>query len=174
MTDNRHEEPYNSSQHSPSENTSAEITAVELYRLCRLVLGNTQTMKPTKRTILQLKNVGGMRLIKNKVSNDLIIAYDGNGKDVVEQKDIFKELFNENLYFSYQLFDMNFYMQDATGEIPPNAKLLTHDKDKLIQFANRVTILAGGINALCYLLDDMNSKAINLIEGLRKEYNLKH
>lgn len=76
--------------------------------------------------------------------------------------------------FFYVRIELNFYMQDATGEIPPNVKLLTHDKDKLIQFANRVTILAGGINALCYLLDDMNSKAINLIEVLRKEYKLKH
>jgi hypothetical protein len=55
----------------------------EIYRLFRAVLSTGEAVKPNERTLVQLKYSGGMRLIKNKTAADMIIKYDGAGKDAV-------------------------------------------------------------------------------------------
>ena len=46
------------------------------YRLQLRYAGNRNTMAFTKRTITQLKNAGGLRLIRNKPASDTITLYD--------------------------------------------------------------------------------------------------
>ena len=54
-----------------------------------------------------------------------------------------------------------------------NQQIINNDKEKLIQFGNIIAIYAGVVDFYNVRLQEMNEHAINLINTLQKEYNLK-
>ncbi|MFZ6025755.1 MAG: hypothetical protein ACOYVG_15030 [Bacteroidota bacterium] len=150
----------------------AEKNDFNIYRLYREVASVTEAIKPTERTLTQLKNSGGMRLIRKKVVADILILYDGFGKDVVTQRAILDGLTMDNISSSYELFNFKFYNPGSYQGISQNPVLLTHNKEKIIQFANRIVTYGAGTFVFCQQLEKMNKEAVKLIEALRKEYHL--
>ncbi|MDO9000197.1 MAG: hypothetical protein Q7W45_10560 [Bacteroidota bacterium] len=59
----------------------------EIYKLFRKAIRTASVVKPTERTLIQLKNSGGMRLIRNKASADIIIFYDEVEEEVKFQQE---------------------------------------------------------------------------------------
>ena len=144
----------------------------DIYCYYREILSTAETLKPTERTLVQLKNSGGMRLIRKKIAADIIINYDGLGKDAVAQNVVIAQIFQNSLNISYELFNMNFYRQNNYIGVSKTALLLNHDKEKLVQFANRMTTIGAGTLVFYYQLEKMNKEAVKLINVLRKEYHL--
>jgi hypothetical protein len=144
----------------------------EIYRLFRHVLSSVEELKPTQRTLLQLNNSGGMRLIRNKAAAGIIIFYDGFGKDVMFQQEIINKIKYEFINASYELFNYKYYNLGNYVGIAPDATLLSHENIKLTQFANRIAAYGGVLTKYNFELKEMNENAVKLINTLQKEYHL--
>lgn len=143
----------------------------EIYQLYRHVLSSLEEFKPTQRTLLQLNNSGGMRLIRNKTSAGNIIFYDSFEKDVISQQEIVNNLKYEIVSTSYDLFNFKHYNLKSY-DISDDAELLSHENKKLIQFANRIAAYGGVLTKYNFELKEMNENAVRLINTLQKEYHI--
>ncbi len=143
-----------------------------MYKFYRRALTSTNFLKPTERTLLQLKNAGGMRLIRNKAAADIIIFYDGVEKDVTSHEIKVDKLAYDFITASYELFNFKYLNPGTYVGVSPEAKLLSHDNLKLTQFANRLSAYAGTFAKYDLKLQKMKENAVTLINTLRKEYHL--
>jgi hypothetical protein len=66
----------------------------EIYRLYRYALVHPSIISPTERTLSQLKNSGGMRLIRKKQAVDSIISYDDISKKLADQQAYYERFQN--------------------------------------------------------------------------------
>lgn len=144
----------------------------EIYKLFRAILSAGAVLRPTERTLLQLKNSGGMRLIRNETSATSIILYDGLEKDVQNQEQDVSKTGEEFMKASYELFNFKYYNPGSYRGVSDEAILLSHDKVKLIQFANMVTAYGAALTQYNFQLKSMKKNAEKLVNTLRKEYNL--
>ncbi len=144
----------------------------EIYRLYRFLLSSVEVLKPTERTLMQLKNSGGMRLIRNKPSVDMIIFYDGFENNVKGQQDVAFKLKYEFVNASIELFNFKYFNLGKSRDVSQNAKLLNHDKIEITKFANRIAIYGGVLNKYNLDLKEMNENAVKLINTLQEEYHL--
>ncbi len=149
-----------------------KVSDFVIYRYFRQIIGATDWVKPTERTLMQLKNSGGMRLIRNKNAADIIIAYDGSGNEVIEQQDFLEKVFLEIWQPSCQLFNFNYYNPGTYRGISEAAVLQSHDKQRFVQFANMLTAYGGGLSIYCQELRKMQDQAIKLMDVLKHEYHL--
>ncbi len=144
----------------------------EIYKFYRRSITASYAVKPTERTLLQLKNSGGMRLIRNKAAADIIIFYDGVEKDVISTQEIADKFVYDYIAASYELFNFKYLNAGAYTDISPEAKLLSHDNIKLTQFGNRLIAYGGTFTQYNFMLQAMKENAVILIKTLRKEYHL--
>ena len=149
-----------------------------MYRLQRKFL-YPLTLELINRTETQLKNAGGMRLIRNKQVSDSIINYwqlkarfndtkEAINGHRIKAKDLSFSLFN-NKYYSKER--MQFTYDDFTGE----PELITKEPAVLTEFSNRVSHTSELllINYKHRRLDILVHTATRLIEVIKKEYHLK-
>lgn len=149
-----------------------------LYRLYLRGLRHPDFVSPTERTMTQLKFAGGMRLIRNKAAVDALVQYDDMAKNLVDQQAFYELYQNKSIDQALYLFnfqDFNFRKAASDPNPRPNAEasLLTHEKIKLIEFGNRVSIYAGVVNFYIHRLREMKVQARNLIVTLQKEYQVQ-
>jgi hypothetical protein len=144
-----------------------------LYRLYRVGLIHPDIVSPTERTLLQLKNSGGMRLIKKKTAVDNIILYDDAAKKLADQQAYYERYQNESVVMGLQVFNFEFFKFGAISSKREftDVRLLSQDKIKLIQFANCIAIYTGVVNFYNTRLQEMDDHAISLIQNLKKEYH---
>jgi len=154
---------------------------VDIYRLYRYGLVHPAFISPTERTLLQLKNSGGMRLIRRKTAVDSIIAYDDMAKKLADQQAYYERYQNESINSSVELLNFKYYQSFRTGmnlknlaTDYPSAQLLDRDKSKVIQLGNRITVYMGVVDFYKARLMEMNMHAVNLITTLKKEYRLEN
>lgn len=103
----------------------------QIYRYYRYLISATEWMKPSERTLVQLKNSGGMRLIRNKTAVDIIISYDGHGKDVMAEQGFLEHVFLEIWKPACELFNFNYYNPGSYKGISDSPKLQFHDKTEV-------------------------------------------
>lgn len=144
----------------------------EIYRFYRHLLSSTEALKPTERTLLQLNNSGGMRLIRNKTSADMIIFYDGFEKDIKGQQEVANKLKFDYVNASFEFFNFNYFNLGKDVSVSKEAKLLNNELIKLTQFANRIAIYGGVLAKYHIDLKQMNENANKLINTLQNEYQL--
>ncbi|MDP2414599.1 hypothetical protein [Daejeonella sp.] len=144
----------------------------EIYKLFRKAIRTASVVKPTERTLIQLKNSGGMRLIRNKASADIIIFYDEVEEEVKFQQENVDKLAYDYIAASYELFNYKYFNPGAYVGVSPDAKLLSHDNIKLTEFGNRLVNYGGTFTNYNSKLGKMKENAIKLITTLRKEYHL--
>lgn len=144
----------------------------DIYRFYREILSADNVLKPTERTLLQLKNSGGMRLIRNKTSNNSIIIYDGVERDVLKQRERVDKAVDDFVNASNELFNFKHYNTSAYQGVSEKAILLNHDNLKLIAFANRISSYGATLSQYNFQLKTMNENALKLMNTLRKEYHL--
>jgi hypothetical protein len=130
---------------------------------------------PIDRTLFQLKNSGGMRLIRNKEAANIIIGYDKSGKSLVNQQ-AYYEMYLTNVT-SHCSQMMNVLLL-ANKTIPvsqkyANVQLINDDRTALKVLANQAIMFKGVMNMYVIRLNQMEATAVLLIETLRKEYHLK-
>jgi hypothetical protein len=131
------------------------------------------------RTIQQLKNSGGMRLIRNQTASNLIMQYDQMVRDMQHFELIREEIltkFRETS--SYVLDAAIFYsMTDTSSEMSinrpkGNSKLFSDNPEtinRLCYWANRFRIAN---QQVIVKQTDLKNSAIRIMEFLRKVYKL--
>lgn len=111
-----------------------------LYRLQRRYAGIRNMMAFTKRTITQLKNSGGLRLIRNKPASDTITLYDEACEAIESQGNYIVNVRMGKINdLSIQLFDYAYFTPGTTpqsADRPVPLKLLSTDPQLLRQYAN--------------------------------------
>ena len=131
----------------------------------------------TDRTLQQLKNAGGLRLIRKQAASDSIISYDNMVKEVGEQRDDLHDTNRGASSLALQIFDFsssnNPYINRTLVTKPEKVNLLTTDPAKLGEFFN--TVLGFKITSIiyCNLLEILKNDAERLVIFLKKEYSLK-
>jgi hypothetical protein len=111
-----------------------------LYRLQSRYAGTRYLMAFSKRTITQLKNSGGLRLIRNKPASDTITLYDQACETIESQGSYIENVRMGKINdLSVQLFDYAYFTpttapQSAGRPVP--LKLLSTDPQLLRQYAN--------------------------------------
>jgi hypothetical protein len=134
----------------------------------------------TDRTMSQLKNAGGMQMIKNETVLDSIILYDNYGKKLVDQQGHYEDYLNKTEDKAGFVFNFKYLQIDPVkmrGKMVfdsfPSVSLLTQNKNTLIEFGNIVQDQEGIIIFYIIRLEEVKLHAINLMKVLRREYNLQ-
>jgi hypothetical protein len=161
--------------------SGAQGEDAEIYRLYRYGITHPDFISPTERTLLQLKNSGGMRLIRKRAAVDSIIAYDDMAKKLADQQAYYEHYQNETINSAFELLNFKYYQvtlsvnwtkSPATDYV--SAQLLNHDKTKVTELGNRVVLYKGVVGFYNFRLTEMQRHAENLITTLRKEYHLEN
>lgn len=99
----------------------------------------------TDRTIQQLKNAGGLRMIENKKVSDSIIAYDSEVKlYALDISEGVKDMRVPLMLMTFKLFDLSCCPDLGTARpvaeinFPDQGNLLTYDKQTIRQYYNMV------------------------------------
>ena len=136
------------------------------------------TLRLINRTELQLKNSGGMRLIRNRLVADSIIYYwsitellyetkDNINGHRIKAKDISFSIFSNKYYNHTEGFSFNTF----TGE----PELMTKNPILLSEFANRISHMSDLLkfNYKQRRVDSQVSNGERLIQLIKKEYHLE-
>ncbi len=148
----------------------------DLYYYARVVT-KINFFKPSDRTITQLKNSGGLRLIRNQQSSDSIMSYQQLLEDMQSNREI-EDKETEFLYpYLSKLFDPIVFetMVDKYGNTNRpvnNPPLRSADQEQIKEFLfylhQKKTSYAFAID----LLKNLQIKAYNVIRFLQEEYHL--
>jgi hypothetical protein len=133
----------------------------------------------TDRTIQQLKNSGGMRLIRNTGATDSIIDYDAAVRDILIEEQGVSDYYDQmndlkNKTFSYRKLSSALETKKLV-EIE-NQKMNLWIKQDAEQFENLYNLIymhRGIIRNYCLLLVQLKNKGARLVDFLQKEYHLK-
>ena len=124
----------------------------------------------TDRTTSQLKNTGGIGLIKSKESVNSIISYEAYLKKIYNQQEWYRLMLKDLVEAGIPIFNYNYYYKKSKDDLNL-AKLNLNDYQTMTELGNRSKILRGMIGKYSLLLKDGKIKAINLIHVLEDNYN---
>jgi hypothetical protein len=156
------------------DNTDAEI-----YRLYFLCLSHPDFVSPTERTMTQLKNAGGMRLIRKKIAADSILQYDDFAKKIINQQAWYENMLKELVDQGMPLFNLKYYPAVDLATLKPiistfdSAKLVSNLKTTIIELGNRASFYKNVVVFYMRLLQEGEIHAVNLIKTLEEEYRIK-
>ena len=145
-----------------------------LQRKCLVPL----TLQLINRTELQLKNSGGMRLIRKRQITDSLIAYWSAAEVLYETKTNINEHRDKAKDLSFTIFNSKYYNHSGDAfieELVGDPELVVRNEIILNEFAGRVSHMS---DLLKYLYTKQRipiliSKASTLIQLIKKEYHLK-
>ena len=154
---------------------------VELYKYYRIILFRPDFLITNELTMLQLKNSGGMRLIKNKEVVREILQYDLQDKKLANQQKYYENYQNNAInlgirIFSQQPFQIMESTYNKTGKVELDSiqfKLIQNNELLLTEFANVTNMYSGIVNYYNMLLKETDQQADSLIMKLKKEYKLE-
>jgi hypothetical protein len=161
-------------------NTNAKIISGTLYKNLRRTTYDQNLVRNTI-TINQLKNAGAMRLIRNEMVADSIASYDFQFENfialhgeyyLIHQQSDFRQL--EKLVNSSDLlpFYISNFSSGIVNNIPDtmNIRINTEALNELLNFLMQVKVYA---RQQIIQIDQLRSKAVNLMIRIKKEYHLK-
>jgi hypothetical protein len=131
-------------------------------------------------TMQQLKNSGGLRLIKGQNVSDSIISYDLTMRDVLgEQSNMYELNWMPLWKINYRIFDT--FRIDSLKRMNANENiteeklsfLLTNDRQQLVEYYSNIKILKANILSFIDQLKSIKSKGEDLINFLNKEYHFQ-
>ena len=146
-----------------------------IYETHRNCIYRPDLVYPTDRTLFQLKNSGGMRLIRKKKATESIIAYDNSGKRLINQQSYYETYLNDLTNSSAQLMNFLVLWGHSRKEVHPydTAKLINPDRLKLMEMGNIAVIYKGVLLQYINRLKEMEKESVVLINTLKKEYHIK-
>ncbi len=159
---------------------NSQVDDPAMYDVVRYCIKYPDFAIPVERTMFQLKNAGGMRLIQNKNAIDSIIFYDEMVKKVVNQQDYYELHLRVLLEATEELFNLKCFplnhktlRWEVDAKALASSKLMNHDKNNIIEFGNKAKIFQGILIFYLIRLEEAKKHAIHLIETLEREYDIK-
>lgn len=147
----------------------------ELYQnLVHLIL-HPEFITPSELTMQQLKNAGGMRLIKSKEAINAIIRYDSEAKKLANQQQYYENYQNKAIAVGTEVFNFQQLVSKVMNSNPVAAKdleFVNTSLEKRKEFGNSVIMYQGIINYYLTLLKDMDAQGSFLIKTLQASYEL--
>ncbi len=133
---------------------------------------------PNDRTIVQLKNSGGFRLITNKQSADSILAYqgslDGYQYFLTRETDEIKNLLPLlSKLFNASVFDTMVDSENRIQKPSGNPPMRSSDPDLINEFSYYIHLRKSTTNAGMISLQRIQKRAANILEFLKKKYHLE-
>ena len=134
---------------------------------------------PTDKTLQQLKNSGGLRLIRNRKAVDGISLYDSRLKDhdiaTADLRDVFGDVDRllSEIFDNQQLDEDKKVMSIEQLEKTGKKYLLKEDNATLGKFYNRISGYRFLKKLVYTRLVALKQRAIDLMALLKKEYHLK-
>lgn len=157
----------------------SDSTIKRMYILMLKYTMNDANVALTKRTISQLNNSGGMRLISSKISADEITKYAEGADDIETQGNFFKDVaLNEIIKLNNQIFYLK-YINGVTRRnidsimVKAPIPLANKDKNLLIEYANRLLFTSGALMNYNYKLTNFKAEIPKTIAILKKENNIE-
>jgi len=155
------------------DSSKKEINYIYYYSI--VYLGTIENFAHTDRTISQLKNAGGLRLIRNKAVSDSIVNYDALVHDVEVNGDICLRFFYDLLgkqreLLNYRLIKSNDFKILLTD---PKLKLLKNDDYSIDIYYNNALSFASLLTGYKNKLVVLRKEADNLLRLLEKEYDIE-
>jgi len=143
------------------------------------VIGGYPDFIYTDRTMQQLKNSGGMRLIRNTGATDSIIAYDAAVRDILIEETGISRYWDQlndltTKMMSYQKIVSTFKIKSA-GEIEKQ-KInfwIKQDEGEFEHLYNLLYNYRGTVTGYNYQLGMLQNSGTRLIDFLQKKYNMK-
>jgi hypothetical protein len=125
-------------------------------------------------TMQQLKNSGGLRLIKNKSAVDSILLYDSYSKGVASQGERYRDNVIKALDASDHIFDWTTFdgVDPKSLLTSESVSLANPTKEELQYFINRIIKQKGVSNIYQRYLEDQFQRASRILPFLQKQYNL--
>jgi hypothetical protein len=130
------------------------------------------------RTIQQLKNAGGMRLIRKANVSDSIMEYDRRGKDLLIEQEAISDFYYKQRSIG-ELIDVELWanlLKPGFAEKYEKENiniLVTKDKSVLSKYLGYLYAYRGTSQLYIQVLKDVSSMATRLLILIKKEYNLK-
>ena len=150
----------------------------KIYQLA-LLLSSSNRITYNDRTIQQLRNAGGMRLIRDKEAADKITRYDIGFRRMQMGEDQSLEVLREYRVVAGKLFDASVFlaMVDSTGKIerpPGNPGLLTEDREIINNVCVQLFFYRRENEFIAiYQKETLLVRAAETLEYLKKAYRLK-
>ncbi len=159
--------------------SSADVKSygADLYSLGRQA-SRGSTLALHDRTIQQMKNSGGFRLINNEMVSKAIIEYYNQLRfiDLLEATELNETTEYRKMaiqIFHPVIFDGTVMPDDNIAKPAGNPALLTYDAAALLHLGGMVAYLKNTRIGFIKAAERMNLSAKNLIALLKKEYHLK-
>ena len=156
-----------------------DSTIKGMYILMLKYTMNDANVVLTKRTVSQLKNSGGMRLISNKISADEITKYTEGAEDIESQGDFFKNIaLNEIIKLNNQIFYLK-YIKGVTRKninsfmMKAPIKLVNNNENLLIEYGNQLFFTSGVLINYNNKLTSFKAEIPKTIEILKKENHIE-
>jgi hypothetical protein len=145
----------------------------KVYSEARRTVYYPELVYPTDRTLFQLKNAGGMRLIQSRKSVESIIAYDNSGKNVINQQAYYEHYLTALTETANRLLDFSVLLNYSHPTIfydDKTAVLVNPTPEKLHELTNMAIMFQGVMMQYIIRLQEMEKQAVLLLNTLRKEY----
>lgn len=154
---------------------SSKKTINYIYYYSITYLNTLENFANTDRTITQLKNAGGLRLIENKAVSDSIVNYDAIVNDLKVNSDICLKFFYDILGEQKTLLDFKRIRSNNFSLLldDPNLKLLKNDSYSLSLYYNNALSYASLLNGYVRKLENLKKHSIYLLGTIEKEYDIK-
>lgn len=161
--------------HTPYTDSSLRM----LYYLQRRYTSTRNNVVFNKRTISQLKNSGGLRLIRNKAASDNIVVYEETcGKAEVQEGYFANFRMGKVNDYTIQLFDSKYianYDRNTVANIlkenTPIA-LLSNDEKLIKQYGNSLYFSRSSLTNYIEILKGIDNKIPLIIQFLEHDYHL--
>ena len=149
------------------------------YRNYSYILSGYPDFVYTDRTMQQLKNAGGLRLIRNVTASDSIVDYDANIRDLfIEESSVtfyYDRIHDQaNKVFNFRKFDsLLLHKKNDDLERERTDFWLTNNVAELEQLYNQIREYRNTIFSYAKYRVRLQQKAGRLIDLLKREYHLE-
>ena len=162
--------------HTPYTDSSVRM----MYYLQRKYTSTRNPVAFNKRTISQLRNSGGLRLIRNKSASDSIIIYEEACEKAETQEAYFANVRMGKVNdFTIQLFDSKyianydrFTISNILKESTP-ISLLSSDEKLIKEYANTMYFSRNTLTTYIEILKGIETRIPLMIQFLEKQYHLE-
>ena len=150
-----------------------ESSLKQIYSLNRKYCGTFYTVNFTKRTLNQLFNAGGLRLLPNNGSVNFITEYQELCAECEDQGKFYDNSLDYSARIGYKIFYSDFSLNPAAGKVDSLMKgkkieLLTNDKQELMEYCNSLKDFSAILKNYNSMLRNIRVKIPNVIESLKE------
>jgi hypothetical protein len=157
--------------------TFSDTDIIKAYQLMFNNTVNISLVNFSKRTISQLKNSGGMRLIPNKKSADEITKYSEMVEEVEFQGNYFiDKALGEVVRLNKRIFFFKYLHEFRSNDLESlmkssHIRLANDDRNLMIEYNNHLIMSSGVLKNYIHKLMVLKSEIPNTIENLKRENN---